>query len=504
MHRRSLSTTLATVSAPPDTDASYRIAEAAEIVAAREDPELFLEFVMRDEETGAKITLQPFHREWQRIITGNDRAILWSAIETGKSFSISIGRVLWELGRNPSLRVLIVSNTDGQAKKLIATIARYIELSPELHQVFPGLKKSERKADEWTAHALFLDRPVLSKDPSVQSCGVHGNVLGSRVDFLIGDDVLDYEIAASPHQREELIRWWKATLSGRITRNGREYLVGTAWHRDDLMHHLARSGAGWLKARYPILTLDPGTKLEVSAWPDRWSLARIKQRMLDLGPIESARQLRCVARSDEEARFKRAWIDSALDRGRSRVAAHALASVPMGYYTITGVDLGVGQGKSADLTVITTIVIHPDETRELLDIQSGRWAADEIISRLIDTHHRYHSIVVVENNAAQDFLVQVTKKVSAIPIKPFTTTAAVKHHPEFGVESIAAELAAGKWIFPCCGGTPPETEKLISALLYYSPTAHTPDHLMSLWFAREGARSMRPRRKTGHLILRVR
>jgi hypothetical protein len=475
-------------------------AEAIAISHARNDPEAFLEYVMRDEETGAPIRLQDFHREWQRLITQHKRAIIWSAVETGKTQAISIARALWELGRNPALRILIVSNTDGQAKKIIATIARYIEQSAELRLVFPELRKSTRKADEWTSHALFVDRPHISKDPSVQSCGVHGNVLGSRVDLLFGDDVLDYEIAASAHQREELIRWWKATIGGRITRNGREYLVGTAWHRDDLMHDFARANAGWICVRYPVITIDPKTGDERSSWPERWPLERIRERTTYLGPIEAARQLKCVARSDEEARFKRAWIDAALDRGRARAPAHALATVPPGYYTITGVDLGVSRKKKSDLTVITTVVIHPNEDREVLDIQSGRWAADETIGRLIDTHHRYHSIAVVEDNAAQDFLIQITKKVSAVPIKPFTT-GNNKHHPEFGVESIAAELASGKWIFPCLGGVPAETQKLIDALLYYSPTGHTPDHLMSLWFAREGARSARPRKRTATLHL---
>ena len=62
--------------------------------------------------------------------------------------------------------------------------------------------------------------------------------------------------------------------------------------------------------------------------------------------------------------------------------------------------------------------------------------------------------------------------------------------PAFGIESLAAEMANGKWIIPSLDGLPltPEVSALIDEMLFYSPDKHTGDHLMAAWFAREGAR----------------
>jgi len=64
-------------------------------------------------------------------------------------------------------------------------------------------------------------------------------------------------------------------------------------------------------------------------------------------------------------------------------------------------------------------------------------------------------------------------------VRPFTT-GRNKVHPEFGIESLAAEMAAGKWIIPNRDGKMhSEVEALINEMLYYDPKAHTGDRLMS-------------------------
>jgi len=163
--------------------------------------------------------------------------------------------------------------------------------------------------------------------------------------------------------------------------------------------------------------------------------------------------------------------------------------VPNGYRTYTGVDLGVRQHRKSDLTSLTTIIVHPNGDREILACETGRWAAKDIIIRIIDHHQRYHSIVIVENNHAQQFIVDFTKSETAIPVKPFFT-GKNKAHPEFGVESIATEMANGKWIIPSRDGKPAtkDLDALVTEMLYYDPREHTGDRLMSLWFAREGSR----------------
>jgi hypothetical protein len=132
--------------------------------------------------------------------------------------------------------------------------------------------------------------------------------------------------------------------------------------------------------------------------------------------------------------------------------------------------------------------VDPYGTRSILNVESGKWTGPEIVQRIRDTHMRYQSIMVVENNASQDFIRQFALAQSAIPIIPFTT-GRNKAHPEFGIESLAVEMGSGKWKIPNHGGRcHREVQGLVDEMLFYEPTAHTGDRLMSLWFAREGIR----------------
>lgn len=163
--------------------------------------------------------------------------------------------------------------------------------------------------------------------------------------------------------------------------------------------------------------------------------------------------------------------------------------MPPGYRIVTGVDLGTRESKKSDRTVLFTIAVHPDQTREVLEVVSGQWEAPEIIRRIIDAHTRWKSVVVVESNSAQDFIRQFLLTKRAIPIWPFQT-GKNKHSEEWGVESLAVEMANAKWLIPARGGNPatPEMQAWLREMLFYDPNGHTGDRLMASWFAREGAR----------------
>ena len=117
-----------------------------------------------------------------------------------------------------------------------------------------------------------------------------------------------------------------------------------------------------------------------------------------------------------------------------------------------------------------------------------------------------HNLVVEEDHSftvedfvvhnAQDFLIQLMnlKGGAPIAIEPFNT-GRNKYDPMYGVESLAGEMAMGKWTIPSWDGTLESAEDEVRALaeemLAYTPGNHTGDVLMSLWIAREGARLSR-------------
>ncbi len=446
---------------------------------ARTDVNVFCEFVGKDEKSGKPITQAPIHYSMHDVCDASERALVWAHVEAGKTSQLSVLRTLFELGHDHSLRHAIISNTRGQARKVAGSIKAYIENSSELRDVFPHLVPGK----PWGEFAFSVARETIAKDPTIETSGVHGNIIGSRLDRAVLDDVLDWENTRTKEQRQGLIDWVDSTVLGRLTAGSRVRVVGNAYHPSDLMHALAKRN-GWTAVRYPVLDRHTGE----SRWPEQWPLSRIDSKAAELGPLEAARQLMCEARDETTARFKREWIEVAMRLGDGLGLASALTVLPQGYKTYTGVDLAVQQKDDADLTVLSTIAVDPWGVRTLLNIEAGRWSGPDIVSKIHSAHIRYQSIVIVENNAAQDFIVQFARAGASTPIFPFTT-GRNKAHPEFGVESLAAEFAGGKWKLPNRNGnTHPEVNALIDEMLFYNPAAHTGDRLMSLWFAREGIR----------------
>lgn len=455
------------------------------------------------------------HQRWHKLIDAHDRIVIWSHIEAGKTNQIAIGRTLYELGKDPSLRIAVISNTNELAKKITRQLGQYIEKSVELHEVFPSLVPTKDPSLPWKAQALTVARDGIgAKDPSIQASGVHGNIIGSRLDLIVLDDVLDYENTRTPGPREELWRWIKATLFGRLTANGRVIVIGNAWHPQDALHRLEKEPR-FAGVRFPVA--DIAGEL---TWPERWSTERIEQVKQDLGPLEYSRQLLCRARDDSSSRFKREWIETALAIGQGlntiagiealfdsgdieipegvteeelRKAAETIWRLTGHCSCFTGVDLAVQRHESADLTALVTIFVDDKGRRRVLEVKSGKWSGPEIVREIENVHARFGSIVVVENNAAQDYILQFVRERSAVPVVAHTTGRNKAHH-EFGIESLAVEMSNGKWLIPNKTGkidgmhADPEIYEWVQEMLSYDPKEHTGDRLMASWFAREGAR----------------
>ena len=395
------------------------IAEATELddlhaFRARYDAAAFASYVLRDEETAQPVALAPMHEEWHALADRclvraenpdkkNDvdelgrpqwrrkNLLIWAMIEAGKTQAVTVARALWEIGRNPNIRILIVMNTDKQAQKIASTIGRYIMHSPEFKKVFPSIVPAPGMP--WNTQQLSVQRTAnLGTHPTLLTCGIHGNVLGSRVDLLFLDDILDYENTRTDYQRKELGHWVRSTPFSRLTRKARVICVGTAWERHDLMHELSKQ-EDFVAVKYPAM--DPVT--EELSWPERWPRDRIESVRVR-GIVEFNRTILCTARSDEESRFKQEWINACLARGRGLGYTEALKHIPDGVRVYTGVDLGVSQKKDSDLTCLFTIAVLKNGDRMVLDVESGRWDGPTILKRAHRKHFLYQSILIVEGN----------------------------------------------------------------------------------------------------------
>jgi hypothetical protein len=162
-----------------------------ELLDARARAETFVEYAFRHEADGSKLTNAPFHLDWHAFLRANQRAVLVAPVEHAKTQHVGIGYTLHRVGSNPNLRCALVSNTGPMAEKLLRSIRTHIEGNQRVREVFPDLRPSQRSGDAWGSTAITVERDTIAKDPTIQACGAHGAIVGSRLDLIVIDDILD-------------------------------------------------------------------------------------------------------------------------------------------------------------------------------------------------------------------------------------------------------------------------------------------------------------------------
>ena len=497
----------------------------------RRDINAFTEYVLRDEVTGARVKQAPIHLRIQKLIRKHKRLGLLAMPGCGKTQQC-VALILFMLGNNTRGRYAIVAQSQKKAKSTLGTIARYIEKSEDLHRVFPNLKPG----DAWSPEGgtITVQREGFIRDPSVVAYGIEGDITGSRVDGLVVDDILSEKNTRTPGAREKTYLFAFRVLWDRVEKpHGWVVFLGNAWHPDDLLHRLEKgyhkahkdgvpdheSEMDWHVERIRVLD-EKGEP----TWPERFPLHVIEGMREEFGPLEFTRKYMCEARSEEDARFKRAYIERACKLGAGLYAIDHLSDLVLpewwgidhndlmeaveerlnyGVWGLPlsiafGVDLGVAKTKRSDKTALVGGVLHkPSGQRLLAHITGGKWDFDEICRRIVSLHKAFRpDLIMVESVAAQAFVVQHLEKVPAdLNLRPFYTSDK-KWDPVLGVESLAGSLAMGRWVYPVPNGMlegasyNTSLAHLIEGELYFSPTKHTDDHLMAKWFAEMALRGL--------------
>lgn len=505
----------------------------ARIQHAREDVNAYIEYTEQvpprhaDDVGGARWAKQdPIHREWQANWSAHRRSITYAPVGTGKSTQVR-KRIEHEFGNNHDLLVSYISSSELLPKKQLAALQATIETNERVKHVFPTLRKSKLREDGrevWSSKAMLLARSLKNvPDPSLQIFGAYGKILGSRSDLIILDDFLNYANTLTQTSRDKLYEWLSEVLS-RLKPGARVLCVGHTWNEDDPLNRLARKPQ-WQVARYECyvvdkeriqanadengkdadIELDPYTLTaqeiraraeanEIRALaPTIMGIEDIIEKTTDLPGLFQLLMLYNRLISDLASRFKDEWFELCLRQGRGLCSP----SNPDGFVdtwneglTYTGVDLGHRRELGSDQTVLTTIAVLPDGTRRILDIRAGLWKAPEILRQIQIVHAKFGSIIAVENNAAQNYLLEFAADLDTLPITAHKTTGTNKYHFAHGVESIGVELSQGKFMLPSDDNLVPGpmTEKLIRGMKAYDPIRHTSDFLMSLWICRESIR----------------
>ncbi len=452
------------------------------IQKCRIDPKFFIDYVF-------KYTSVKMHHDWQDFMNDNDSGLLLAPRNHGKTEQITIGRVLWWIGKNHNIRIKIACEAEDLAKKILSRISATILKNKRFKEVFPDCVPSD--IGSWTKFDLTVEREEDHKDPTLEAAGVLSSATGGRMDKLIFDDVTGYRNTIQfPRMRKQVKEAVYNTWLNMLEPDGEWYMVGTPWHEDDVIWEVKNNES---IAKGPIYVVDEHFR---SPWPEKCTVAFLKKklRLIKLRAYNRAYRLQPMA--DDEKWVNPTVIDACKDKEMKVID---VINNPE-YIKYTGVDLGHREGMEAAPSVVFTIARTPSGKRIPCDIRISHSGSPLEIGRvIIDVYKTLKPAkIMVENVGAQKYLVDILQSMGpkGLPIEGYFT-GIQKMSIETGVPSLLAELETGSWIIPLgAGGTHDEACecnycKWMKEIKGFPLGSY--DTLMASWFALEGLRKVAER-----------
>jgi len=272
------------------------------------------------------------HLDWYDLIEGREprwihpamtyepgalnRVLINVPPEHAKSTVITTNYVVYKIVTNPNARVIIVSKTQGMARKFLGAIKTRLShpAYAKLQAAFGPNGGYKADATQWSADMIYLGtgRDSGEKDPTVQALGFGSQIYGARADLIILDDVV---MNSNAHEWEKQIEWLQKEVITRLGRHGKLLVVGTRVAPVDL-YKMIREGDQWSGGKSPFTYFSQPAVLEFDENPANWKT---------LWP-KSNQQENAIDEADENGLYPK-WDGPSLFTRRSEVASSVWAMV---------------------------------------------------------------------------------------------------------------------------------------------------------------------------------
>lgn len=357
-----------------------------------------------------------FHRElWGYCCS--DKPLVAVAAPRGhaKSTAVSLSYVLAAALFRSRTFILLVSDTEGQAKEFLGDIKKELQTNETLIELF-GVKKLTK--DTETDIIVQMEDGyrfrIIAKGSEQKVRGLKWNHL--RPDLIVCDDIENDEIVMNPDRREKFRNWvLKALLPCRST-HGIVRIVGTILHLDSFLARIVpldgdkyskRDGLkivstnprtmfhGVVYAAHPGSSPKDIESLDDVLWPHRLQVAANEANIstfeftkqwfwdkyntaVELGAPEGyAQEYLNRPLDDSYTLFRRSDFIPITDLEKEQIAN---GQKPLHYYC--GVDLAISEKERADYSVFHVVgmdsdgyIYHTNTLRERLD---GKEIVDHI------------------------------------------------------------------------------------------------------------------------------
>ena len=305
-----------------------------------------------------------------------------------KTRIVTVLYTLWRIVRDRKERVLIVSNTDRNARSMVAIIKSYFERNDLFREMFPDLRPL-------TFHHHWSDERIKVRggasdqmEGNVDAVGVGANITGRHYTMIIEDDTISPQIddltgeMYVPRREaiEKAIGWHR--LAGPLMvpqGGGMRIVVGTRWAYGDLLQYIIENES--------YESFETACVTDVPSDGD-WTQGKA---VFKNAPMEVLKKLR----EDLGAYFFSAlYLNSPIAESRRLFRAEEFRwfgdrEVPGEAYRVICIDPAFSKSTTADYTAITCCA-HSPGAMYVLHASRDRLSPADIVKKALDVAEEYN------------------------------------------------------------------------------------------------------------------
>lgn len=376
-------------------------------------------------------------QELQLLESGiNKRLMIFLAPGSMKSWLCSKFYPAWCFGRNPTWNIMSIGHSTQFAEDNFGRPTKELIESDTYKRIFPAttVKSDVKAAGRWDT----------DQGGKYFCTGAGAKIAGRRAHLAIIDDAVDEQSADSDVLRDRINNWYGPGLRTRLLPQGRELIVNTRWHDEDISGFLLKGAkknlktTPWRVVSIPAILDADSAKLlgkpeGSSFWPEFWPLERLQELKADPS-MTSAKWNALYMQNPVPVSgnlIKLEWCKLWTDAEAAKFGVTSDKPPPISY-VIVSLDTAFSEKETADYSAYTVwgvfqrpvVLSSGKETVVpsliLLDSDKGRWSFPDLCKRvqlLYDVHKP--DGVIIEKKASGQSLIQEMRR-RGLPVIEFS------------------------------------------------------------------------------------
>ena len=376
-----------------------------------------------DEKTGEKRLLgkggiypRGPHQKIVKLLDSDSKRKQVLCPRKARKTTLLIGKICQLICKRPNIRIFYSMRTKPLAKKTIGVVRRALRYGEKISDLWgEQYDKDLPWSDDGFIVATRTDAAL--RDFTLWPGSLERGVAGDRADWIILDDLVDWQNVRSPEQVDKQRTYLKLCFP--LLEHGGVLLdVGTPYDEADV-HHMIRDEMGdvfeslWLPTGMEMV-YDGKSKpylLGKSLWP-HFSKRFLEHELATMGPKEFMANMNMECQSPEEQMFFREqFIPGVFDRSEMRFLA--------GYLVTDTACTGQDQNS---YTVLAVVLLGADDTAYLADLRLGLWKPDQVVDEFLILVAEWRSKCRLVNQVFENVMLsqvyrsQIEEKARQLPV----------------------------------------------------------------------------------------